>query len=98
MRRGFWFAAGAGAGIYAMNRARRLTESFTASGLRDRASALALGARLVRDEVAQASADREVELRDRLGLAPTEPRRELSGATTRPQLTESRTTDERGSN
>ncbi|CAM3214516.1 DUF6167 domain-containing protein [Nocardioides dubius] len=70
MRRGFWFAAGAGAGIYAMNRARRLRESLTVEGLRDRAQALSLGARMFRDEVAQAQVDKEVELRERLGLAP----------------------------
>ena len=53
MRRGLWFAAGAGAGIYAMVRGRRAAEALTADGLRDRASALAVGARLFRDEVAQ---------------------------------------------
>lgn len=70
MRRGFWFAAGAGAGIYAMNRARRLRESLTVEGLRDRAQAVSLGAKMFRDEVAQAQVDKEVELRERLGLAP----------------------------
>lgn len=96
MRRGFWFAAGAGAGVYAMNRLRRFGEGFTAAGLRDRAQALKLGARMVRDEVAQASADREVELRQQLGLAPA-PRQELSGPS-RPSLTPTSTTDERGTN
>ena len=50
MRRGLWFAAGAGAGIYAMTRARRLAEAFTADGLRDRWEAVTLGARMFRDE------------------------------------------------
>lgn len=96
MRRGFWFVAGAGAGVYAMNRVRRLRENFTLAGLHDRAEALRLGARLVRDEVAQASADREVELRERLGLPPTAGR-ELSGPGAEPpELTRPRTTDERG--
>jgi len=36
MKRGLWFAAGAGAGVYAMARARRLAEAFTVEGLRDR--------------------------------------------------------------
>jgi len=98
MRRGFWFVAGAGAGVYAMNRVRRFSEGFTAAGLRDRAQAIRLGARMVREEVAQASADREVELRERLGLAPAPARRELAGPHDRPQLTQQRTTDERGSN
>ena len=34
MRRGLWFVAGAGAGVYAMVRGRRLAEAFTAEGLR----------------------------------------------------------------
>ena len=36
MRRGLWFVAGAGAGVYAMVRGRRAAEAFTADGLRDR--------------------------------------------------------------
>lgn len=70
MSRSFWFAAGAGASVYAMHRARRVREAFTADGLRDRAGALALGARLVREEVAQGRVEKEVELRERLGLVP----------------------------
>jgi hypothetical protein len=70
MSRGIWFAAGAGAGVYAMSRARRLAEAFTADGLRDRLSGLAAGARLFREEVAAGQAERETELRERLGLVP----------------------------
>ena len=70
MRRGLWFAAGAGAGIYAMTRARRLAEAFTVDGLRDRWEAVGLGARMLRDDVAQAQAEKETELRERYGLAP----------------------------
>jgi hypothetical protein len=70
MRRGLWFAAGAGAGIYAMTRARRLAEAFTVAGLRDRWEAVGLGARMLREEVAQAQAERETELRERFGLPP----------------------------
>ncbi|MEZ5191145.1 MAG: DUF6167 family protein [Nocardioides sp.] len=36
MRRGLWFVAGAGAGVYATACARRVAEAFTADGLRDR--------------------------------------------------------------
>ena len=36
MNRGFWFVAGAGAGVYAMVKARRAAETFTPEGLRDR--------------------------------------------------------------
>jgi hypothetical protein len=70
MRRGFWFMAGAGAGVYAMVRARRVKEAFTADGLGDRWQALTLGARMLRDEVAQGQAEAETELRERFGLVP----------------------------
>jgi hypothetical protein len=72
MRRGLWFVAGAGAGVYAMVRARRLKETFTAEGLSDRWNAATLGARLLRDEVAQGQAEAETELRERFGLVPHE--------------------------
>ncbi len=70
MARTFWFVAGAGAGAYALTRARRVAESLTADGLRDRLSGLAVGARMVRDEVAAGQAEKETELRERLGLVP----------------------------
>jgi Family of unknown function (DUF6167) len=70
MRRGFWFVAGAGAGVYAMIRGRRLAEAATVDGLRDRAQALAVGARMFRDEVAQGQAEAEIGLRERFGLVP----------------------------
>ena len=72
MSRGLWFVAGAGAGIYAMVRGRRAAEAVTAEGLHDRMEALFLGARLFRDEVAQGTADRETELRERFGVLPHE--------------------------
>ena len=70
MARTLWFAAGAGAAVYAMNRARRVREALTPDGLRDRAHGLALGARMFRDEVVQGKAEAETELRDRFSLAP----------------------------
>lgn len=70
MRRGVWFAAGAGAGIWAMVRGRRAAEAFTADGLRDRLSGLEAGARMFRDEVAAGRVEKETELRERLGLLP----------------------------
>lgn len=65
MRRGFWFAAGAGAGIYAAIRGRRAAEVLTPDGLRDRWQALGVGARLFREEVASGRAEAEVRLRER---------------------------------
>lgn len=70
MRRGLWFVAGAGTAVYAMVRGRRAVEAFTVDGLKDRVGALEVGARLFRDEVAQGKADKESELRERLGLVP----------------------------
>lgn len=70
MSRGLWFVAGAGAGIYGMLRGRRAAEAFTAEGLHDRMGALFLGARMMRDEVAQGAADRETELRERFTVVP----------------------------
>jgi hypothetical protein len=70
MRRGLWFVAGAGAGVYAMVRARRVKEAFTVDGLSDRWHAVTLGARMLREEVAQGQAEAEIDLRERLGLVP----------------------------
>jgi hypothetical protein len=70
MRRGLWFVAGAGTAVYVMVRGRRAAEAFTVDGLKDRIGALEVGARMFRDEVAQGKADKESELREKLGLVP----------------------------
>jgi hypothetical protein len=70
MRRGLWFVAGAGTAVYVMVRGRRAAEALTADGLKDRVGALEVGARMFRDEVAQGRAEKESELRERLGLVP----------------------------
>jgi hypothetical protein len=93
MKRGFWFAAGAGAGAYAVVRARRMAEAFTADGLSDRWHALAVGARMFRDEVAQGQAEAELDLRERFGLVP-HGLPELVGSTNTPLP--ARHTDEEG--
>jgi len=69
MRRGFWFVAGAGAGVYVVLKARRAAEVFTPEGLRDRVSGLAVGAHLFADEVRSGMVERETELRERFGYA-----------------------------
>lgn len=78
MSRGLWFVAGAGVGVYAMLRGRRAAEALTADGLHDRWQALAVGARLFRDEVATGKAEAETRLRERFGPA-YELARELTG-------------------
>ena len=69
MSRAVWFVAGAGAGVYAMVKARRAAEALTPEGLADRLAGLSVGARLFGDEVRAGMTDKEIELRDRLGLA-----------------------------
>ena len=70
MGRPLWFVAGAGVGVYAAARARRLADDLTPDGLRDRARSLRLGARLFAEEVQQGRTERETELREQLGLRP----------------------------
>lgn len=70
MSRSLWFVAGAGAGVYAMTRARRVAESLTVDGLRDRVGALGVGARMLREDVAHGRAERESQLREQWGLVP----------------------------
>ncbi|WP_185996501.1 DUF6167 family protein [Nocardioides campestrisoli] len=79
MSRGLWFVAGAGAGLYGAARARRVMDSLSAEGLRARWHGLTHAARLAGEELGQARAERETELRDRLGLPPrpTDPTRVL---------------------
>lgn len=83
MSRSAWFLAGAGAGVYAMVRARRAAEAFTPDGLADRLAGLSVGARLFGDEVRAGMAEKETDLRERLGLTPhgtpelSEPRRAI---------------------
>ncbi|HET8604078.1 MAG TPA: DUF6167 family protein [Marmoricola sp.] len=69
MTRAVWFLAGAGAGVYAMVKARRAAEVLTPEGLRDRLAAFGVGAHLFGEEVRVGMAERESELRRRLGLA-----------------------------
>ena len=66
MKRGFWFVAGAGAGIYVSFRARRLAEAFTSDGISDRIAAVQLGGRLLREDIASGAAHKEAELRERI--------------------------------
>jgi hypothetical protein len=87
VRRAIWFAAGAGAGVYAMVRGRRAAEALTAEGLRDRWHALGVGARLLREEVAEGRAAKESELRQRL----------LAAYDSTPRLTRGSATDKEGS-
>jgi len=90
VRRGFWFVAGAGAGVYVMVRARRAAETFTPDGLRDRVAGLGVGAHLFAEEVRAGMTERETELRERLGLGvdgPLQIGSRLGSTTTEPGST-----------
>jgi len=96
MRRGFWFSAGVAAGVYGMVRARRVAEAFSPDGIRDRVKAAGVGARLLRDEIAQGAADAETGLRRHYGLdSPGEQRRQLPPREPTPELTRSPQHDQR---
>jgi hypothetical protein len=66
MNRALWFVVGAGAGVYAMTRARRVAEVLTPEGLADRLAGLTVGLHLFREEVAAGMAEKENEVRERL--------------------------------
>jgi hypothetical protein len=68
MRRGFWFVAGAGAGVYVLIKARRAAEALTPDGVRDRLAGLSVGAQLFVEEVRSGMDERETELRERFAL------------------------------
>jgi hypothetical protein len=64
----FWFAVGAGTGVYAMVKTRRAAERLTPAGIGDQVGALTFGARLFRDEVIVGMSERESQLREDLGV------------------------------
>jgi len=80
--RAFWFAAGAGAGVYLVIKTRRAADRLTPAGLADQVAATQLATRLFIHEVRQGMAEKETELRSRLGL--TDP-----GVPGRPSLAKS---------
>ena len=79
MNRLLWFTAGAGVGVYALTRVRRAVEVLTADGLADRMAGWSVGLSLFRDEVRVGAAEKEMELRERLGLPLPGGGRELPG-------------------
>ena len=79
MRRGLWFVAGAAAGVYGVVKAQRVAEAFTHDGMKDRASAASLGARMFREEFHQGMVDSENKLRERYAVAAARHRALASG-------------------
>lgn len=84
MGRPLWFVAGAGVGVYAAARARRAADALTADGLRDRLRGWQLGARLFAEEVQHGRTERETQLREQLGLRPTQVRTGMPELTSAP--------------
>ncbi|MFW6774741.1 DUF6167 family protein [Nocardioides sp. CPCC 205120] len=68
--RAAWFVAGAGAGLWAAVRARRVAEALTPDGARDRVAGVRLGARMLAEEFTAGAAEKDAELRERFGLVP----------------------------
>ena len=89
MSRALWFVAGAGAGVYAVVKARRAAEALTPEGLTDRLAGLSVGARLLGEEIRAGMAEKENDLRERVGLTLHVNHPELSGS--RAALTDSGT-------
>jgi hypothetical protein len=70
MRRLFWVAVGAAAGVYAVRKVQKTLHAYSPSGLADRASGLGGSVRLFADEVRASMSEREAELREALGMPP----------------------------
>ncbi|MDP9822831.1 DUF6167 family protein [Nocardioides massiliensis] len=66
MSRAAWFLAGAGAGVYALTKARRAAEAFTPDGMRDRVNGLFAGARVLVEEFQTGRDEAETDLRTRI--------------------------------
>ena len=81
MKRLFWVSVGAVGGIYAMRRVSRAAERLTPAGLAESLTGavaeLGESVRLFGVQVRAGMAEREIELRDALGLeTPDNPRRD----------------------
>jgi len=69
MRRLFWVAVGAAAGVYAVRKVQRTIHAYSPSGLAARAGGVGATVKAFADEVRDRAAEREAELRDALGLS-----------------------------
>ena len=98
MRRLFWVAVGAAAGVYAVRKVQTTLHAYAPSGLAERAGDLSdsLGGSLARfvHEVRSGMTEREGELRDALGLSEASELTpaEAADLTEHPSLPRSRST------
>ena len=68
MRRVFWIALGATAGVLIVRKVTKTAHSYTPAGLGERIEGLGDSLRYFADQVRIGMAEREIELRDALGL------------------------------
>jgi hypothetical protein len=68
MRRLFWVAVGATAGVVAVRKVQKAARAYSPSGLASRAVGVGESFRVFTDQVRANMADREAELREALGM------------------------------
>lgn len=68
MRRVFWVAVGAAAGVYAVRKVQKTMHAYSPSGLAEKAGGLGESLKAFAEEVRERAAEREADLRDALGL------------------------------
>jgi hypothetical protein len=68
MKRVFWIALGATAGVLVVRKLQRTAHAYTPEGLAERITGLGASLRYFADEVRAGMAEREIELRDALGI------------------------------
>jgi hypothetical protein len=68
MKRVFWIALGATAGVLVVRKLQKTARAYTPAGMADRATGLGASLRYFADEVRAGMAEREIELRDALGI------------------------------
>ena len=80
MRRVFWVAVGAAAGVYAVRKVQKTLHAYSPSGLAERAGGVGDQLRGFAEEVRAGMAHREAELREALGMEPADPDAPLTPA------------------
>jgi Family of unknown function (DUF6167) len=68
MKRVFWIALGATAGVLVVRKLQKTAHAYTPAGLAESVAGLGEGIRYFADEVRAGMAEREIELRDALGI------------------------------
>ena len=80
MRRLFWVAVGAAAGVYAVRKVQKTLHAYSPGGLAERATGAGASWQAFTDEVRRNAAEREAQLREALGMEPADPDAPLTPA------------------